>query len=247
VELVSEVLGRISATADDAGDVLFPALLPGQYTPHLTCGDHALDEEAPPFDVGEAALAARFVVHEQLAITGIVVGAEGASDDGRVSVGARLLGTEPGLMGPATVSREDGHFALRGLEAGTYEVSATDAVGGPLSLRPAVVTVAEGAPAPEVRLVAGARFRLEGHVIDEQGRPLALAQLNAHQQSAANGWMWGLDEDGRFELDGLRAGKVHAARPRRPTTSPPAPSSPSSSARRRRSVAPCAARREPSG
>jgi hypothetical protein len=207
VELRSEVLGRASATADAAGDVLFPALLPGRYTPHVTCGDHAVDETAPPVDVGTAALAARFVVHEQSVIRGVVVDEQGTPYPWSASIDARPLDTEPEAMGTSTLTLDGGRFVLRGLPAGAHELSASTGAG-PLSVRPVVVRVADGVPTPEVRLVAGARYRLEGRVIDEQGRPLALAGLDA-RQSAESVWEYQLDEDGRFELDGVRAGKVH--------------------------------------
>src|SRR5262249_37717104 len=146
------VTGFVSATADSAGNLVFRSLLPGHYGVNLSCPGVADDEAALPIDVGEAPLAMTFVVHQQRGIKGVLVNEEGAPDTMEAIVRARLVGNdEEGADGSATPD-DEGHFVMLGIGAGTYEVSA---VGHdePITLQPAVVTVKEGAPAPEVRLV----------------------------------------------------------------------------------------------
>jgi hypothetical protein len=204
VLLEAAVIARVTAIADDAGDVLFPALLPGRYDVRLTCAGHATREAAPPIEVGAAALVVRFAVHEQLAIMGTLVDEKGTPDALGATIVASPRKVEPDGFGTSTNSGDDGRFDLRPVKAGTYEVSALSP-GGTASLRPVVVTVAEGVPTPEVRLVTGARHHLEGHVLDDQGRPLEGAAVDAHQE-VSGGWCAVLRDDGHFELDDLLPG-----------------------------------------
>jgi hypothetical protein len=116
----------------------------------------------------------------------------------------------------STTTDDDGRFALPELVAGTYELSA-EGNGGPITVHPEVVTVKEGEPPTEVRLVVRARHRISGQVVDERGLPVAGASLEAALSPALEAWQSPAEhqtssaragDDGRFELDGLLPGSV---------------------------------------
>ncbi|MFT3775174.1 MAG: carboxypeptidase-like regulatory domain-containing protein [Minicystis sp.] len=207
VEIRSELHGRLSAVANDAGEIVFPALLPGRYEALLACAGHATEQQAPPIEVGEAPLSVTFTVHHQLAITGVVVDAAGEPAEDVV--------IEPALVGSASTlglgarTGSDGRFEVRGVRAGSYEIRASPLRWwGPRDIHPERVTVVEGAPPPEVRLVLPARHHLAGRVLDELGRPLARAQV-VIRQAREPGGTFQVGDDGRFAVEGLMAGKVH--------------------------------------
>jgi hypothetical protein len=208
VLLQSEVAGVAEAIADGAGDVLFPALLPGSYTTYLTCGTHALKQVAPTIDVGDTPSTTRFIVHEQLQITGVLVDESGAPYPSRgVQIEARPSAAPPDDdSGRSAFPGDDGRFVICVLQAGSYRVSASTPAG-PLTLHPVEVQVVVGAPAPDVRLVGGVRYGLKGRVVDERGHPVAAAL--SVQQSPHSDWSLGLGDDGNFEIHGLKAGEVY--------------------------------------
>lgn len=194
----------LSATANAAGDVLFPALLPGRYAISLTCPGHGAGEQAPAIEVGEQALTARFVVHDRLAIMGVVEDEEGASAGPEITVQARRLSDPPEDSTQTATTDDEGRFDLRPVQPGTYELTATS--GGPPLGERLVVTVVEGVATPNVRLRVGALHRIAGQVVDEQGRPAA--NLSLYAQADGERWSVDLDEDGRFELGRLPSGRL---------------------------------------
>jgi hypothetical protein len=204
------------ASADGAGEVLFRALLPGRYTSSLSCPGFAEGEEGPPVDVGDGPLAVTFVVHRQQVIAGILVNEEGAPDTAHASVRVRLLGSEEAGYDGSAWSDDEGRFALRGIGAGTYELTA-EGNAGPIHVQPTVVEVKEGEPVPEVRLVVRTRYKVSGQVVDERGLPVSEAFLDVSQlvpiepwqsPAAPESWSVILDDDGRFEVDGLLPGTM---------------------------------------
>jgi hypothetical protein len=154
--------------------------------------------------VGDAPISQTFAVYDELGITGIVVNEAGAP--------LRNILVRAGKESFEAIqarTREDGRFELRGLQAGTYEITAHGIMwSGPDHHHPELITVAEGAPAPEVRIVCPMRYSLEGQVLDEQGRPVVQAQVDISQSEDTGGEME-VREGGRFSFGGLLPGKAH--------------------------------------
>jgi hypothetical protein len=171
----------------------------------------------PAVDVGEAPLAMTFVVHERQAIKGGLVNEVGAPDTMGADVRARRVGDDDEEGGDRSASSNDeGRFAVLGVDAGTYEVSAW-AHGERISVGPAVVTVKKGEPVSEVQLLVRTRHRISGQVVDERGLPIAGAGIEASRSPASfapepppelEGWSTAAGDDGRFEIEGLTAGNL---------------------------------------
>jgi protocatechuate 3,4-dioxygenase beta subunit len=125
VELQSDVTGEATATADGAGEVVFPALLPGRYDVRLTCTGHAHRAEAAPVELGDAARVVKFTVTEQLGISGIVVDETDTPPSGPVNVEAERVGEDEFDLRKQVTSGGDGSFDLWGLQPGTYRLHAS--------------------------------------------------------------------------------------------------------------------------
>lgn len=206
VHLRSPVLDVVEAIADERGNAVFPGLMPGTYEVELSCPDHARGTTADPIVVGDAPILRTFEVKEELHIDGVVVDDEGRPADDGVSVSAVLEGASPDES-PSTWSLDQaGRFTIWNLQPGTYVVSAR-AWSGPVHVAPVTVVVAKDAPAPDVRLVRQARHTLQGHVIDEQGKPLAGAEIGVEQADGSY-LGHGLGDDGAFSFDELAPGEA---------------------------------------
>lgn len=109
----------------------------------------------------------------------------------------------------STFSPDDGHFVLRGLKAGEYDVTVTSPEGhiGAEAVRVAVID--GGGTEARLSLVAGAT--VSGVVLsDETSLPIAKASINVRPQAGAGQAMPSVstrtDAEGRFVLRGLGTG-----------------------------------------
>ncbi len=142
-------------------------------------------------------------------ITGLVVGADGQPLPGALvrAEATGRKGEEADLVAAArAVSGDDGRFALDGLDAGLYALTATDGVQAPAH---ADVELAAGQTA-SARLVMAAGAVLRGAVKDSRGeavpaftvvvfRNLGLASVPLAIRTV-------IDRDGVFAVEGLEAG-----------------------------------------
>ena len=116
------------------------------------------------------------------------------------------------------VKSEDGTFLLEEVPAGTWSVVVTAKEYQPA--RAGSVVVEEGGTAKDVEVKAARGAALKGHVTDAAtGRPVPNASISHEDGRPPAGPVGGLiviagdsdittDADGRFEIDGLGAGKV---------------------------------------
>ena len=213
VKLTSRVQGEREAATGAPGEVLFDAVPPGVWEVRLSCEDHVDDEKAPPLTVQSADVEVVFALHEKLAIKGTVVTPAGELVPGawvevsRVGGGGRGDkdgGDEEDGSGAGAQSDDDGRFTVRDLPAGTYDLAGSSAIDAP-KVR---VVVAEGAPAPEGRVVCDTRsFR--GRVVDPGGEPIASAGVTASRDPSGNGsYSTDTDREGRFTIEHFGPGIV---------------------------------------
>jgi len=142
-------------------------------------------------------------------ITGQVVGGDGQPLPGalvRAEVTGRK-GDDAELVAAArAVTGDDGRFALPGLDAGLYAVTATDGVRAPAHAEVALAAGQTGS----ARLVMAAGAVLRGVVVDTRGEPVpaftvvvfrneGLAVVPAAVRTV-------IDRDGLFAVEGLAAG-----------------------------------------
>jgi hypothetical protein len=182
--------------------VRFPAVLPGRYQVQVSCPQKVEGEAAPDLTVGEEPIEEDFLVHERLAIRGIVVDEEGAPVSGSQ---IWIAGAPPLREGAPKACRvaldrksdEEGRFAVSVPEPCTWEVRADGQGGDPIA-----ATVDGVSPPPELRLVVQRRVQSHGRVIDETGRPLSRAAEIRIESLGPEGGVGNtsVDADGGFTI-----------------------------------------------
>ena len=199
-----EASGRIEA----AGAVSIPAVLPGTYKVEITCQGFVEGLDHPDLAVvaGADPPPQAWTVASGARIRGTVKSA-GGEPVGGAEVSARSAGGDPRAQRSWgwDESEEDGSFAIEGLVAGRYKVSA-ESERFPGAKDPVQVEVSAGGEATlELRLEASSR--IAGDVVDERGRPVAGVQVVA---TGSARWDWKSTltrDDGGFTLEGVRPGK----------------------------------------
>ncbi len=201
---------------DPDGQLWLDGVLPGTYTPEITCRGFVARETYPTVAITNAP------------VTGVVWEVDaGATIRGRVLtkagtpvedalVRARTIGGAARSKGDASadLTAREGAYELTGLRPGTYKIN----VSSQLYVAPtdgSQVEVAAGAIV-EKDLVLEDSGLLDGTVVDADGKPVGDVDVVARLVSgggraSGNGKT---DETGRFHLTGLRAGdyRVTAAR-----------------------------------
>src|SRR5262249_12125337 len=120
----------IEETADENGVALFPAVMPGRYDVSLACPGHAKDEAVDePLEVTGAIIWPLFTVHDELVIRGVVVDETGAPPEHTIDVVASPEAEERSHGSAAT--KAEGRFEIRGLQPGTYHLTAMRRFGEP--------------------------------------------------------------------------------------------------------------------
>ncbi len=190
------------------GFVVFRAVLPGRYEISAGCRGKLSEDGYGEIEVADEPIEGLvWEVTPGATIRGRVV-TDDAELLARVSVRGRTVGGGArSQRGWATDRRvgSDGSFELTGLTAGTYELR----VGGrgvPEPEEHLKVEVADGQTVEDVELEILPTATIVGRVVDEQGQPIPRADV----RSEGPGQQWGsapVDDDGRFEITGLRGGE----------------------------------------
>ncbi|HEX6813386.1 MAG TPA: sigma-70 family RNA polymerase sigma factor [Planctomycetota bacterium] len=154
----------------------------------------------------------RIVVVSGAVISGRVIGAQGEGL-ARIGVGARLPGAERGI-GVQTL--QDGSFTLIGLEDGasyslTVNASRQNNRNSYASLQRH--DVAAGTTGLEFTLEPG--LAIKGTVVDGEGKPVSGLDVSASPAGADDGYgpVASIDQEGKFEIRGLKPGKHRLAVP----------------------------------
>ena len=216
--------GEVSLIPDDEpphrrsivdGVVDFRGLLPGSYSVAVSCEGYLSAASYPALTIGAEPPAEQiWEVRAGLSLSGRVVDEAGAGIFG-VSVVGDQLSVEDKAVGQGiravARSQDDGSFTLTGLLAGSYELDVTgwfsdlDGLDEPLS-----VEFAPGREPDDLRIVMPALGQLEGRVVDQNGRPIAGAELDAVPLEGATfgSAMARSDDEGRFRMPSLRTGRT---------------------------------------
>ncbi len=124
---------------------------------------------------------------------------------GGLSLNARRVGGFGQLSSYSVASGEDGTFAFRDLEEGSYEIKPAGAVGGRWRRLREAVSADGGASGILVRTTV--EGRLQGVVVDTHGAPVAGMRMYFHPRSTKSTWRTvphtTSDDAGRFEMTGL--------------------------------------------
>ncbi len=197
----------VVAVTDASGGFRVGGLAEGDYTLSVECERHVAaskDAHAPGAGDIEIPLA------PELEIRGVVVYPDGSPVAG-VQVGAAGQDTagegKRARGGASTTAGEDGSFVLRGLPAGSYTMSVSNAWQGRANVLP-YDGPAVAAGTTDVRLVVREGLRITGRVVDDAGKPVAGAWLWAMPTKPqagrpASNAQAQTDADGAFELLGL--------------------------------------------
>jgi protocatechuate 3,4-dioxygenase beta subunit len=143
----------------------------------------------------------RLVLSRGKSISGTIV-----HEDGRPVAGVDVYAVSPGRGGyhdsddPHARTDAEGRFALGGLARETYEVALAGDHREMLLLLDAA-RVPAGASG--IRLVAGRGGTLTGRVVDQDGRPVPGAEVDADPATQGIARNDETDDDGRFSIDGL--------------------------------------------
>jgi hypothetical protein len=148
-------------------------------------------------------------------IRGTVVDAAGGPVGGAriaITASARPSFTTTFENEPEVVSDGSGAFEVKGVEAGSYEVTASHARYA-RSL-PAAAVVAAGQPAPEVRLVLSEGGRVEGTYRRRDGAPVPASFVMAmpiRDEPWRLGQLVPVQPDGSFVVEHVPAGRVRVS------------------------------------
>jgi hypothetical protein len=134
----------------------------------------------------------------------------------RSSVSLGDLGVMGDDKGNEAVTDEEGRFLFPRVSDGSYEAVLTHIGFRVTHSEP--LTIRDGSPVKDVRLLADTGLTLSGRVLDEDGQPIAEVRLRGYPPPGMMSFGGAFDrelrpqvsshEDGSFEIEGLEAGKV---------------------------------------
>lgn len=203
--LHDRVLGdRPSAAIEGDGMLRFQGVLPGTYEVRLTCKDMVPERRYPPVAVaGEDMAGIVWSVREGGTIRGKVADRDGKPVGASVRASPEAGDPRAQRTDGSAPCEADGSFAIKGLLPGKYAVRAM--IEDHPNPDPTSVELLEGRT-PEVSIVVDRGGRVEGTVVDEDGQPVAGAEVSAVSAKSR----WGDEKrslaDGSFTLPGLGAG-----------------------------------------
>lgn len=193
VTLESRMFGTFEGDTDSEGGVRFEGLPSSTYAVTVRCNEPRLQQIEDPLEVADHDIDRVFLLRRGLSIAGRVIDGGGHPREGvQVLVGLEREGDGDRPFKIAS-SEEDGRFVIHGLSPGSYEL---DLLTGAPPTR--VVLTGETKPA-EVVLVDDS-VRLQGRIIDAEGRAIAAANLHAASANDENGLSWDTGTDGRFDV-----------------------------------------------
>jgi protocatechuate 3,4-dioxygenase beta subunit len=193
----------VRTDADGGFRLETPGFLPGANVQAVAAGYQPSRRQYAP---AQAARPVAVTLERAASLAGIVVDPEG-----RPVAGATIESSPPPKQAVisrwspfSAISRRDGRFVLTGLiPRGTYEVSAISE--GFARTTVTARTAEPGKATPEVRIVLDPGRLLSGRVVDEEGQPIAGAEL-ALSMDFWDRRRASSDETGRFVFKGLAPG-----------------------------------------
>ncbi|HLT40271.1 MAG TPA: carboxypeptidase-like regulatory domain-containing protein, partial [Enhygromyxa sp.] len=211
VRLEDQGSSREYARVDDEGHVEFRGVLAGTYRVFVDCPGYIPEDEYNELVVGANDLALVWEVREGLAIRGEVVDEAGQAI-GQIYVSARPVvdadAARSQLTNAGRQSESDGSFELAGLLPGTYELSVGGWRGRPGPLEPITVELDPGADVNDVRIVMPVVGSIRGRVIDETGKPISGANLEASLLEGQSRGSARSNDAGEFTIEDLRPGQT---------------------------------------
>lgn len=192
---------RYSAVAGGDGEAVLRAVAAGTYAVEVSCPEGG---SAPGgtlvVDRDRAGLV--FAAPRGLGLVGAIVDDAGAPIFG-ATVDASL---DDGDGYGRAITDERGRFAVRGLTAGRWSLAVrSDRHVAPAG--PEKVSLREGAPSPELRVVLRRGATLEGTLVDLDGAPIAGADVIVEHKGDGGGLSQARTrDDGSFRVEGLADG-----------------------------------------
>ena len=207
----------VSARNED-GVLTAEGVVPGKYTVSAGCAGYAATKDKwDPVEVKDADVTGLvWEVEAGATITGKVLSKRG-EPIADAEVNARTTGGElrANTQWSNATSKADGTYELAGLRPGTYLLEPSSDRG--VAPQDGYKVDAPAGKTTEKDLVLEEGGRIEGVVVDDKGTPVAGVNVDA-QALARDMSFWGegkkTDANGKFTLDGLRAGdyRVTASR-----------------------------------
>jgi protocatechuate 3,4-dioxygenase beta subunit len=191
---------KVEASIEPNGAVHFIAVLPGTYAVEVRCEGHTRPGELPSLTIGAHPIeGVTWEVERGSVARGVVVG-----EGGELVPNARVI-AEPQEYGATVEALSDGRgeFALRGLEAKTYALTASprsSLTGADAAL---TISVSRDHDTTGLRLVLGRPSTIVGNVIDSDGRPIKSATVLLIGATARR---IETHDDGSFAFTGLTPG-----------------------------------------
>jgi protocatechuate 3,4-dioxygenase beta subunit len=193
-----------SATTDETGKAVVDGLMPGTYRVRASAAGCATATRGGVLLAPDAAPApVRIVLGPGHELSGTVVDEKGAAVVGANVIAAEGDDWSVGLDKWAAATSDKGAFKLDGLAAGQMSIY-LDRPGKPLLL-----VGSAGIPETtryDIRLRPGGSIR--GTVTDEQGKPVAKADVRMAMQKSWSPMAGVTDKDGKFDLADVPAGPI---------------------------------------
>ena len=205
---VEEELHEVEAITDAEGNFAVTSRGPGKYRVRVLHADLVSEEPRYTATVHEGEATPELVVW--MMSGGVVSGRVYDSLTGEGIAGVRV-GANRALF-PGVTTDVDGRYRLGGLPAGKRRIVLGHAKGyidPPDNSYGVRVPVSPGTELPNVDfpLQPGVFAAITGKVVDEQGKPVAGAEVTAGRDELARDPVWGTDDsktDGSFQVDELQ-------------------------------------------
>lgn len=195
---------RASTTTE--GRVEIHGVLPGRYRVSAHCRGFVHEDSYGEIEVGDDSIDGLvWETKTGSVIRGRVLAEADRLPSLRVDARAKASGREQMFWASSRDLGEDGSFELTGLLPATYEISLRGD-GLPRQNEPLEVEVGEGEEVDGIELEVPAMATIRGRVEDAQGNPVRNADVRANGPVRDSGFSR-VDDDGRFEIDGLKGGE----------------------------------------
>ena len=192
-----------AAKTDAAGKVTIPGLMPGTYRVSASAAGYAPTSRVGVVLAPDAAPApVRLLLARGHRLVGNVVDEKGLAVAGATVIGVAGEGWNVGLDKTAAVTKPDGSYELDGLGAGRVSLYLQR------EARPLLLAGSVGIPETkrfDIRLRPGGTIR--GTVTDEDGKPIAAADVRVAMQNSWSPMAAITGKDGAFELADVPAGR----------------------------------------